>query len=113
MSNYTTLAVNQAINATEGEDKWGDPYGGWELLYNSNLEFAKEVDFDEGPVLVTVVAKHEESGNSGYGEAVWVVVKVGDQFFKKEGYTSSYDSDTFDGRCTEVFPHQKTVTVYK
>ena len=113
MSNYTTRAVDRAIEATEIEDKWGDPEGGWRALYSRNLEFAKEFDIDGEPVLVTVADKAEESDNSGYGEAVWVVVKVGDQFFKKEGYTSSYDSDTFDGQCTEVFPHQKTVTCYK
>ena len=113
MSNYLPGAVNTAINATETTDTWGDSYDGWTALYSRSLGFSQDVEFDEGPVLVTVAAKHEENENSGYGEAIWIVVKVGDQFFEKEGYTSSYDLDTFDGQCTEVFPHQKTVTYYK
>jgi hypothetical protein len=105
--------VNAAISATEIEDKWGDPYGGWEALYNNNVGFSRDIDFDGEPVTVTVVAKAEESENAGYGEAVWVVVQVGDQFFKKAGYTSSYDSDQFDGACVEVSPREKTVIVYE
>ena len=113
MSNYTAREVNQAVAATSSEESWGDYIDGWDSFYQHNVGFSKELQFDEGPVIAEVAAKCTESDNSGYGEKIWIVLKVGDQYFRKSGYTSSYDSESWDGDCREVEPKQKTITVFE
>lgn len=114
MSSYTAREVDRGISATEREDEWGDPEYGWDSFYRGNLGFSAEVEIAVPDELVPVetVAQSEEGENSGYGESIWVVVKVGDQFFKKAGYTSSYDGNNFDGSCQEVRPVVREVTFY-
>jgi hypothetical protein len=53
-------------------------------------------------------------GREGGGEDIWVVIKVGDQLFRKDGYYGSgYGEDWDGGEPTEVRPVEKTVTVYE
>lgn len=56
-------------------------------------------------------------GGEGDGERMHVVLKFGDgdeaRYFKRCGHYASFDGSTWDGYLTEeVFPAQKTVTVY-
>lgn len=44
---------------------------------------------------------------------IWVIFKVGERYFKKFGYQSSYGGREWDGGCVEVFPETKTITVFK
>lgn len=54
-----------------------------------------------------------DTGGEGHGEYVYVIIKVGEQLFKKEGaYFSHYGTD-WDGPFVEVEPVEKTVTVYE
>ncbi len=89
-----------------------DAYGyGWNFWYHENIEpTAIAVDLD-----AEVVAK---GGPTGYDYEVWFVIKVTDldeneRFFRKTGYHSSYEGYDWDGGFSEVFPKQKTVTVYE
>lgn len=52
-------------------------------------------------------------GGEGQGDDIWVVVRVGDQLFKKSGYYASHYGTDWDGDVTEVKPVQKTITVYE
>lgn len=65
-------------------------------------------------------------GHEGGGENVVIIVEVmqhsidrvdewdtQSRFFEKLGYYGSYYGCDFDGTFTEVFPKQKTVTVYE
>lgn len=113
MTYYTTTAVDTALAGAEIEDEWGDLYSGWRTMYEANRGTTREVSFDGEQVTVTLADKYEEGENDGYGADVWLVVRVGDQFFRKGGYTSSYDGETFDGACTEVHAVTKIVTVYE
>jgi hypothetical protein len=54
-----------------------------------------------------------EPGGEGHGEEVWIVVKVGDQLFKKDGYYASHYGTDWDGSFREVKAQQKYVTVYQ
>ena len=55
-----------------------------------------------------------------YGEAYqdddecYIIFRVGDRFFKKTGYESSYGDEerSWNGPVTEVFGETKTVTVF-
>lgn len=68
---------------------------------------------------------HTIGGHEGGGENVVIVVEVAphaggiqkfsmeSRFFEKLGFYGSYYGCDFDGTFTEVFPKQKTVTVYE
>lgn len=54
-----------------------------------------------------------DTGGEGHGEYVFVVVKVGDQLFRKEGYYASHYGTDWDGDFEEVEAYEKTVTDYR
>jgi len=57
--------------------------------------------------------KVDEFGGEGHGDDLWVVFQVGDQFFKVQGYYSSWDGGRYDDPTPfEVEPVQVTVTKY-
>lgn len=55
----------------------------------------------------------EDFGGEGQGDDYWVVFKVGDQFFKKNGWYASYDGGELDGDLYEVVPVQVSRTEYE
>lgn len=56
----------------------------------------------------------QEGGGEGGSEYCYAVIKVGDKFYKIEySYYSHQGYDTDDAELVEVFPKQKTVTVYE
>ncbi len=55
----------------------------------------------------------EDFGGEGQGDARYVVFKLGEQFFRKEGYYTSYDGSTWDGDFFECFPVIREVTFYE
>lgn len=60
---------------------------------------------------LTVV--EEDTGGEGHGEYVFVVIRVGDQLFRKEGYYASHYGTDWDGTFEEVEAFQKKVTDYR
>lgn len=65
----------------------------------------------DGEVLPFEVVK-SKGGGEGQGEYCYVILKVGDQHFKKEGYYASHYGTDWDGSFFEVFPTEVTVTKY-
>lgn len=56
-------------------------------------------------------------GGQGQGDEYWLVIRVENggksRWFKKPGYYQSYSGGELDGNLYEVFPKQKTVTVWE
>lgn len=69
------------------------------------------LNIDGEEVLLTVV--EADTGGEGHGEYVFVVIKVGDQYFRKEGYYASHYGTDWDGSFAEIEPFEKTVTDYR
>jgi hypothetical protein len=76
-----------------------------------------ELEYGEHSIILrgkSVPVTHTESfGGEGQGEKRWVVVKIGDQLFKKDGYYASHYGTDWDGPFREVNQVEKTVTVYE
>lgn len=66
--------------------------------------------------VVTVEAtKEAETDSYGYVEDgdIHMVVKVGGRFFRKDGSYQSWNGRQWDGKCREVVPEAKQVTIYE
>lgn len=59
------------------------------------------------------VVKIEDRGGEGQGDEAWIVVRVGTQYFKVDGYYASHYGYDWDGGLEEVTPQPKTITVYE
>lgn len=55
----------------------------------------------------------DSGGGEGDGAEIWVVIKIGNRYFRKTGYYSSWGSDEMDGDLEEVKPKQVEVTQYE
>jgi hypothetical protein len=110
MSDYTAREIEEAVSAAadvEGhslEEGWGD------LAYQDDGYTATISLRGEDVQLEMIDSK---PGREGGGEDLYIVVKVGDQFFEKTGYYASHYGSDWDGEVTEVNPAQKTITVYE
>lgn len=104
---------------TDDDDPFSQ-YRGWSFwLYESPYEFT--------PISQDLMARTAKTvgGGEGEGEYVCVVVEVmqlscqhdnewkTNRFFEKLGFYTSYDGVDMDGTFSEVFPKQKTITVYE
>lgn len=94
MSDFTAKEVEEKIEAVI--DDWYDIENleGWGDRENETLEV-------EGLGTIEFV---ESFGGEGQGDSLWVVFKIGDRYFQKDGYYASYDGGTWDGAVTEVKP---------
>lgn len=104
MTDYTRAEVLDAFRPLLDEIGWAglkyEDYSDDEL----NLELRGET------VPFTV---HETYGGSDLGTEAWMIFKVGDQLFRKDGYYSSYGGYDWDGTFQEVIATPKTITVYE
>lgn len=100
MSNYAVAEVKAALNFISWSEIEYQPKGfrGAIMLLGEATTYEK-VDSHSG-------------GEGDYGCETWVVVKVGDQLFKKTGFYQSHYGNDWDGAFTEVRQGRKTVTVY-
>jgi hypothetical protein len=55
----------------------------------------------------------ERFGGEGKGDDLWSVFQIGDQFFKKSGYYSSWNGSSWEYDFVEVTPVPVTKTEYK
>lgn len=53
------------------------------------------------------------AGDPYEGSPLFVVVKLGDRYFQKEGTYSSWDGSSIDGECVEVEPVEVPLTFYR
>lgn len=126
---YTAEEIEEAVS-TDPEHTCGEPEYNreeaecvgcdYEDNYGENgwYEFGhKDPGDTHGLVLkgetVSAVYMDGESGGEGSGESVWLVFKVGVQYFKKTGYYASYDGTSWDGDVTEVRRRQVTVSMWE
>lgn len=91
----------------------------WDGLYEASDGVEVGLVVDGEPVRVTKVYS-ETKRDSDYDRRIAVVLKVGEQYFKRTGYMNvgsscydDYESLTWDNELTEVTPSVKTVTVYE
>src|SRR5579863_9474310 len=90
----------------------------WSTLLAAGVDTSFPVLVDGEPVTATVVDTRD---NEDYDNdrKIHVVVKIGDQFFKKEGWgdSSSYcygeGEDQWESGVTEVRPVEKRVVYYE
>jgi hypothetical protein len=95
---YTAAQVEAAVE---------DYDGGWgEIKYEDKGTLWVE---GVGVAFETI----DEYGGEGKGDDAWVVIKIGDQLFRKEGYYASHYGYEWDGDVEEVRPVEKTITVYE
>jgi len=95
---YTPQQIEEAVGETDGG--WG------EIKYED-----KGTLVIDGVTVPFVTA--DEFGGEGHGDEAWVVIKVGNQLFRKEGYYASHYGYDWDGDVQEVKPVEKTITVYE
>ena len=55
----------------------------------------------------------QDFGGEGLGNELWVVFKIGDRHFRKQGSYDSWEGGEWDGLLQEVEPFEKTVIDYK
>lgn len=111
-----TLAARDVEEAIEG--RFEDDLEDEECLENwDELEWilrrgeTTNLTVNGGTYPLSVV--EADTGGEGHGEYVFIVVKVGDQLFRKEGYYASHYGTDWDGRFEEVEAYEKTVTDYR
>ena len=115
MTDYTVAEVKDAIDAYSVEV---DVHGGG--TYTAEWDW-NEVDYQDEKYNVLILrgekvpfeVTESDTGGEGHGEYVFIVIKVGDQLFRKEGYYASHYGTDWDGDFEEVETYEKTVTAYR
>ncbi len=116
MPDYSTSEIEEAVTNGETLDRWGLSVGGWERLSEANIGSLHAHTIRGELVDIEKVGGKGPRAGGGRFEAVddvSVIIRVGDQYFEKCGYYSSYDSTRWDGRLHQVRLVVKTVTVYE
>lgn len=106
----TVEDIERALEDTkhsEYEDEYETGWGLWEDEYYAS---ARVYDTELLPDVTVVDTK---IGTEGGGEYIYIVFKIGDRHFKKEGYYASYDGSNWDGDFQEVTPIERTVVFYE
>lgn len=88
-----------------------NPWSGVEDEYGVGESF--DVDITAPTSVEVEVVDITEDYKGAYEKALAVVLRVGSQYFRKEGFYASFSGATWDGKLVEVFPQTKTVTVYE
>lgn len=67
------------------------------------LQYDKPKDFEVTIPGVDGAFEHEKQfGGEGLGDAAWFVLKIGDRYFRKDGWHQSHHGTEYDGDFTEV-----------
>lgn len=107
-SNLTAEEVEQALESTTDSYRYG--------FYWSSLAWG-DADIDHleinGEVYPFEVFDRKIGSEGDWQTDTYIVVKVGEQYFRKNGYYASHDGSYWDGSFTEVHPREKTVTVWE
>lgn len=120
MSNYTPEEVEAGLEP-HLEDGWAELegflkgteawYSPWSDTHHEAIPPVTHIEVRGEQVPVEFVAS--DTGGEGHGESVWVVVKIGDQLFRKPGYYASHYGTDWDGTLEEVQVVERTVTFYE
>lgn len=108
MSDYTAFEVEAAIEATHPRSDWESLV--WNLGYEGSRVTLKEITLRGEIVPVEKIAE-DEGGQNAYD--TFIIIKAGDQLFRKEGHYRSHCGDDWDGDFTEVEVAEQTITTYR
>lgn len=102
--------INQEITDAEGNNDavW---YDGWDAIeyldsYGDNPNDTIDL---EGFGTIEFV---DHFGGEGQGDDYWTVFRIGDRYFRMDGWYSSYEGHEYDGELDEVYPKEVTRTEY-
>lgn len=101
--NYTAQQIEQAIEWSDEFESWGEA-DWWTGKHRLVLDIDGQTEYAE-----YIDSKIPAEGG---GESIFVIFKVGSQFYRKSGYYLSHDGSYWDGDLEEVTPTEKLVTVY-
>jgi len=107
-------------------ETWVKSKGGWDIFESEDTRYGLYPvgkEFSVGNRFASVADKKMTPGYppNGYDGAyeqgtefeVYVIIKVGEQYFKKSGSADSYGEVSWDGDLKTVQPREKTVTYYE
>lgn len=77
----------------------------------SSYAWSEEDPYDTGFGKLWVYSEEGGEGQGDYAEIIYTV--DGRRFFRKQGSYYSYDGFDWDGPFREVFPKEKTITVFE
>ena len=80
----------------------------WDTEYSDQLSGTYYTATGDEVQVKVVDSNFHEEGN--WHTDLYVVLSVGDQFFKKSGYYQSHDGTYWDGAVVEVEPEEVSVT---
>lgn len=113
MTDYTPDEIEEALDALseDAEDNEESEFYGenmWGMIYDGDGPDTLSLRGEDIPL--EHVARY---GGEGQGDEFWVVIKLGDQLFKKDGWYASHDGGYLDGDLREVHVVERTVTFYE
>ena len=111
-TNALEKALSEKFGADYSSDGWWDEL---EWLLDPNRTYGDELtpDVEVDGVTYDVEVVESDTGGEGHGEYVYVVIKVGDELFRKEGYYASHYGTDWDGRFEKVEAYVEPVTKYR
>ena len=107
----STYEIQQAIEKKYGY--YDDEF--WETVaYREYSDKSKPLNLPGvGEIFVEEVGNDRTVDSYGYntGGSAWAIIRIGDQYFRKNGYVNSYGQPEYDGILYEVKRHEETVVV--
>lgn len=106
---FTATEVEDILNTFGETEDYEENYDDYGDIWS---QFGYEKTAMNVPVLGEVTVEDSHMGD-GDGSEMWLVIRVGDQLFRKTGRYSSWGESGFDGTLYEVEPYTKSVTFYR
>jgi hypothetical protein len=95
------------VTAQQVDEFVGD---GWYAVYWGET---KVLEAPFGTIEAVTQKKFEFNPYETDGSPIFIIVRVGDQYFQKEGVHASWVGTDFDGECVEVEPVEVPLTFYR
>lgn len=107
---FTAEQLDEFMENRSFENKYGDEYWGWQTIDEDGEGLTLDTPFGK---LETVV--YNDSELSRFGDKIMFhIVKVGDRFFKKEGWYDSWGGDSgWDTALYEVVEKEVVTKVWE
>lgn len=109
----TPEAVTAAVKAVVAEDEYADDYDGESLIW----DWLEEATWNDHEVETSVgnIKRVESVGGEGQGDHQHLVIQTiaTGQYFRVDGWYTSYDGGEYDGDLYEVQKVERLVTFYE
>lgn len=102
--NFTVTQLEEKLSDWEDEAKLEQ-----NLFLSMWYEEVEVLPYIEG---IGQIEFAERSGGEGDGAEISIVIKIGNRYFQRDGYYSSWGEDSMDGDIYEVKPKQVQRTEY-